>query len=202
MATGGLHKLGVFSTPLFIFESVTSPGNAELTTRLLDERGAAKGQWQSPPDLSGRPDLCYQAILQAIVDRVTASVGLYLEDAGQKIPDQLRYGLRASATIDGDGDYTPVHDHPEAHWSTAYYLDAGDVDLPDYPDSGVLVFVDPRRAPRPVPGLDLFPSRFAVKPRTGMLVIFPAYLQHYVHPYRGKKPRITLTANLTVLAQE
>jgi hypothetical protein len=95
MATGGLHKLGVFSTPLFIFETVESPGNPELVTRLLGERGQAKGQWLSPPDLAKRPELCYQALLQAIVDRVTASIGLYLEDAGQKVPEQLRYDLHA-----------------------------------------------------------------------------------------------------------
>ena len=48
-------------------------------------------------------------------------------------------------------------------------------------------------------GLDLFPQRFMVKPRTGALVVFPAWLQHYVHAYRGTRPRLAISANLVML---
>jgi len=31
-----------------------------------------------------------------------------------------------------------------------------------------------------------------------MLVVFPGYLQHYVHAYRGTRPRVAIACNLTL----
>jgi hypothetical protein len=31
-----------------------------------------------------------------------------------------------------------------------------------------------------------------------MLVVFPGWLQHYVHPYRGTRPRVAIACNLTM----
>jgi len=76
-----------------------------------------------------------------------------------------------------------------------YYVDAGD-EAPE--PSGQLSFVDPRRSGRTIPDLTLFPTSFDLKPRTGALVIFPGWLQHHVHPYRGQRPRICISANLTM----
>jgi uncharacterized protein (TIGR02466 family) len=206
VAKGDLHKLGIFSTPLFIFEKVDLGLDADLKKQLLDEREKSPGLtrhnvggWQSRPDLSQRPDLCYQGLMQAVVDRLSASIIMLAEEADLVAPEPLRYDVHAWATVMRDGDYMIPHDHSDAHWSIVYYVDAGDTDLAAHPESGGLTLVDPRRAGRPMPGIDLFPARFLVKPRTGMLVIFPAWLQHYVHAYRGQRPRIAISANLTVL---
>ena len=45
-------------------------------------------------------------------------------------------------------------------------------------------------------------STFTIRPRTGMLVVFPGYLQHYVHAYRGTRPRIAIACNLTLSPAE
>lgn len=37
---------------------------------------------------------------------------------------------------------------------------------------------------------------FHLYPRTGMLAVFPAWLVHWVAPYRGRRPRISVAANL------
>jgi uncharacterized protein (TIGR02466 family) len=110
-------------------------------------------------------------------------------------------GLTAWAMVMDDGHYTVMHDHPEATWSSAYYADAGDSDYDVHPDSGALVLIDPRRATGGVQGLDLFPGTFQLRPTTGMLVIFPGWLQHYVHPYRGHRPRVAIAANASVKVQ-
>lgn len=206
MSNGSLHKLGIFGTPLFIFEKIAGPDNEDLAKRLLEEREKSPGikrhlvgGWHSAPDLTSRPELCYQGLVQGVVDRVSAAIGMLAEEAGLPTPEALRYDVHAWATVMRDGDYVVAHDHDEAHWSIVYYVDAGDVDLPDHPESGALALVDPRRGGRPMPHVDLFPQKFVVKPRTGALVVFPAYLQHYVHPYRGARPRIAVSANLTML---
>ena len=79
-----------------------------------------------------------------------------------------------------------------------YYVDAGDPPGEDRPQAGLLALVDPRRGGRPIPEMDLFPSTFTVTPRTGALVVFPGWLQHYVHAYRGARPRISVSCNLAM----
>ena len=60
---------------------------------------------------------------------------------------------------------------------------------------------DPRRGGRPIPGLESG-ATFTIRPRTGMLVVFPGWLQHYVHPYRGTRPRIAIACNVTMSPME
>ena len=206
VSKGNLHKLGIFGTPLFVFETLELPGNADLVTRILDERGKTAtiqahqiGGWHSSHDLAKRPELCFQMLFQGIADRTTAAIGMLAEEGGLAMPGQLRCDVEAWATVMGSGDYVIPHDHPEAHFSAIFYADAGDTDVPDHPESGGLVLLDPRRGTRPLPGLDLFPQRFMIKPKSQLLAIFPSYLQHYVHPYRGKRPRVAISANVVIV---
>jgi hypothetical protein len=37
-----------------------------------------------------------------------------------------------------------------------------------------------------------------VTPRDGLLVVFPAWLYHYVNPYQGTAPRISVAFNATI----
>ena len=59
------------------------------------------------------------------------------------------------------------------------------------------MFVDPRRPPALSGGVPLYPGQFGVTPRTGMLLVFPGWLSHFVHPYTGSRPRVSLSANVT-----
>jgi hypothetical protein len=109
---------------------------------------------------------------------------------------RYRFGVQAWAMVMRHGHHALVHDHAEAHFSVAYYPDAGDADLDLYPDSGKLSFVDPRRGGTVIPGIELFPSQFAIQPQPGRLVVFPGWLQHFVQPYRGGRPRVSISCNL------
>jgi uncharacterized protein (TIGR02466 family) len=195
--------IGLFPTPVVV---VDLPGmeatNAELAALLLAEEQTAPswqranvGGWHSAPDLSQRDKPCYRTLLRAIVDQVAGVVRALAGDAGIAQLPSYRYGVTAWGMILRDGHYVTVHDHGDAHWSVAYYVDAGD-DAPE--PSGRLAFVDPRRGGRPIPEATLFPTSFDLKPRTGALVIFPGWLQHHVHAYRGQRPRICISANLVM----
>ncbi len=193
----------LFPTPIAVFDL---PGmaavNAELAAALLAEertvpswQRANVGGWHSAPDLSRRPGACYQALMNAIVDQVTVVTHALAADVGIEQVPRFRYAVTAWAMILRDGHYVSIHDHGDVHWSVAYYVDAGD----DGPEpSGRLAFVDPRRSGRTIPELPLFPSSFDLQPRTGALVIFPGWLQHHVHAYRGQRPRICISCNLTM----
>jgi hypothetical protein len=51
-------------------------------------------------------------------------------------------------------------------------------------------FCCPDHADRPHQGI-------APIPRAGMMILFPAMFLHFVHPYTGRRPRITIAWNLS-----
>ncbi|MDQ3370911.1 MAG: 2OG-Fe(II) oxygenase family protein [Myxococcota bacterium] len=192
-----------FPTPIWVFDLPEMEAiNAALATSLLAEAARVPsvqrsniGGWHSAPDLSRRSDPMIQRLMQTIIDQVDAGIGGFAAGVGVTELPRFRYALTAWAMIMRDGDYVVPHDHGDAHWSSAYYVDAGE---PGPAPAGRLAFLDPRRSVRAIPGLPLFPSVFDIAPRTGSLVIFPAWLQHHVYPYRGGRPRICISCNVTV----
>ena len=76
-----------------------------------------------------------------------------------------------------------------------------ETDSPEQPLSGVLEFLDPRAGVDAVtaPG-DPYGEPFRVRPQAGLLVIFPSWLYHWVHPYTGQTPRIAISFNATPAA--
>jgi uncharacterized protein (TIGR02466 family) len=195
--------IGLFSTPLVVVDLPDMDAvNAEVSAQLLAEaqsvpswHRANVGGWHSVPNLSQRPHPAFRTLMRAIVDQVTSVVRALASDMGIDEIPQFRYGVTAWGMVLRDGHYVTIHDHGDVHWSVAYYVDAGD-EAPE--PSGRLAFVDPRRSGRSIPELELFPTSFDVKPRTSALVIFPGWLQHHVHAYRGQRPRICVSANLTM----
>lgn len=195
--------MSLFPTPIAQFDL---PGmeevNRELAARLLDEeqrvpswRRSNVGGWHSAPDMARRPEDCYRALMRHMVDRVSSVVRALAADAGVASLPAFRYGINGWAMILRHGGYVTTHDHGDSHWSVAYYVDAGD---DASPPSGRLVFVDPRRSGRTIPELTLAASTFELAARTGAMVVFPGWLQHYVHAYQGQRPRICIACNVTM----
>src|SRR5215469_3972401 len=108
--------------------------------------------------------------------------------------------LSAWATICRAGAYHAPHSHPDSAWSGVYYVDSGS-ENPDRPLSGMLEFLDPRAGAEAVtaPG-DPYGEPFRIRPQSGLLVMFPSWLYHWVHPYGGKTPRIAVSFNATIRA--
>jgi len=195
------RAVSLFATPIVMID-LPDIANAELADLLLtDERTqpswqrANIGAWHSAPDLGRRPEPSLRALLTSVVDAVASTVTSLAANAGVSQLPPYRYAITAWAMVLRNGHYVTPHDHGDSHWSAAYYVDAGD-DRPA--PSGRLAFLDPRRSGRTIPGPPLFPSLFDVAPRTGTLVIFPGWLQHYVHAYTGQRPRICISCNLTM----
>ena len=195
--------VALFSTPIVVLDLPDmAEVNREITAQLLAEERTAPswhraniGGWHSAPDLSRRPHPAFRALMRAVVDGASANVAALAAQAGIAELPAFRYAVTAWAMVMRNGHYVMTHDHGDVHWSVAYYVDAGD-DLPA--PSGRIAFLDPRRSGRSIPELELFPSTFDIAPRTSALVIFPGWLQHYVHAYRGERPRICVSCNLTM----
>jgi hypothetical protein len=67
----------------------------------------------------------------------------------------------------------------------------------------VLEFLDPRVGVEAVstPG-DPYGEPVRVRPESGLLVAFPSWLYHWVHPYAGQSPRIAVSFNVTLAAPD
>jgi len=101
------------------------------------------------------------------------------------------------ASVYRSGDYCMPHSHLRSNVSIVYMLDPGDGD-PDDPVAGKLCFADPRiEACCPdEPGRvtrHMMPSM-----HPGTMLIFASDYLHSVNPYYGKRPRITLSWNVTL----
>ncbi len=114
---------------------------------------------------------------------------------------QLRVFTECWYHLTDFGGYISSHNHPNAAWSGVYMVDPGDAN-PDYPDSGVLSFKDPRQLANSYidPANVSFDRKFHMGSinfpmQAGELMLFPSYLYHEVFPYMGKRPRITVAFN-------
>ena len=200
-----MDLLRLFETPVL----VVGPDETGLPTHALRDRLVAEAAsthglrrsnggaaWHSIPDLALRPDACFQDVIQRVV---ALSQQLTGDRLGERAPPAgFRASAQAWAIVTRTGGYGVLHDHADAHWSAAYYADAGD-DAGD--PSGCLALVDPRRASTLISGVELDPTTVLIRPQTGMLVLFPGWLQHFVHPYAGTRPRVVLSVNVHLAAR-
>jgi uncharacterized protein (TIGR02466 family) len=101
------------------------------------------------------------------------------------------------ATVCRTGNYNAPHIHPDSAWSGVYYIDSGDPDR-STPLSSCLELLDPRTAAggAHTPG-DPFGHPVRIPPQAGMLVVFPSWLTHWVHPHSGQRERIAISLNIS-----
>lgn len=103
------------------------------------------------------------------------------------------------ASVYRAGDYCMPHSHLRCDVSIVYMLDAGDDD-PEEPMAGKLSFADPR-IQACCPDEPSRVTRHMIPDMTpGTMLIFSSDYLHGVNPYRGRRPRITLSWNVTLRA--
>ena len=89
------------------------------------------------------------------------------------------------------------HIHPNNYISAAYYVKSPE-------NSGDIVFHDPRsvttfRYPKISERNTLNSNVFSIKPKEGLLVLFPSYLYHSVDFNRTEEERIVISFNINLL---
>jgi Putative 2OG-Fe(II) oxygenase len=99
------------------------------------------------------------------------------------------------ASIYRDGDYCIAHSHLRAQASVVYLLDPGEPNEAD-PVAGRFCFVDPRIAACCKVEAGHMTHVLTPDLRPGSMLLFPGHLVHSVNPYRGSRPRITLSWNI------
>ena len=92
-----------------------------------------------------------------------------------------------------NGTHEP-HLHPSCSWCGVFYVQSGDE------GSGDTVFQNPVKTTYIDRGTQFLNnmSTLRVKPRDGMLVLFPSYLIHYQALYTGMQDRVVIAFNSSV----
>ena len=86
------------------------------------------------------------------------------------------------------------HIHPRCSWCGIYYIKSGN------DDSGHTVFESPTKSTYVDRG-NLYLNNIStvrIKPKDGMLVLFPSYLSHYQAMYKGTEDRIVIAFNSSI----
>jgi len=201
----------IFPTPILQRQFTdTEKLNRDLKKILLDKEqqqsdrntgGAQKSNvagWRSSEDLLEWPHPCIQELTQ----RVSQAVGALMQSGPQHKGNRSgKMRLYAWANINRRGAYNTAHSHPNNHWAAVYYVCVGQAN-PDKPLSGNLEFLDPRPAAGfiAIPEFD-FGKKFRITPKAGLLVMFPGWLQHFVHPLDDDSVRISIAYNIKLIKE-
>jgi hypothetical protein len=99
------------------------------------------------------------------------------------------------ANVYREGDFVMPHSHRRCTASLVYCLAEGDED-PDDPLAGKFCIIDPRLPDccKQEPHRMTTPAYPGFK--AGTMLIFPSEIVHFVVPYHGKAPRITMSWNM------
>jgi uncharacterized protein (TIGR02466 family) len=189
----------IFGTRLFLRKQFLDPATNAGLEKAVRARAAAgpgvkvsnTGGWQSEPDLFDWPESEVRT-LAAELDRAIQQYVSF----GQAAAVRLKIRRAGWANVNRAGDYNNLHNHPQQHLAAVYYVKASPPGSADAP-VGLLELRDPR----PAAGFNghptlfsAYPMRFA--PEAGMLVMFPAFIDHLVHPHHGPDDRISLAINI------
>lgn len=113
----------------------------------------------------------------------------------------VEWDVRMWANVSPPGALNMSHAHPGVLWAAVYYVAAGEEG-----EGGELYLEDPR-FPLPLmtfPGFRVLgidgqpqPIEHRIAPKTGDLILFPAWIRHGVRPYTGSGERISIAMNLS-----
>ena len=172
--------------------------NPVLKTEILDRERIEEGQvrsnvggWHSDDDIFDWPIEAIDVLAQAAREAAATMTALVNQAAGA----ETEQTLKGWANICRKGDYHLPHSHATYHWSGVYYVDDGG-DAAGNESSGMLEFQDPR-GPVEMAGTpgNPFGRTVPVKARSGMMVVFPSWLLHWVRSYDGPGTRISIAFN-------
>jgi uncharacterized protein (TIGR02466 family) len=130
------------------------------------------------------------------IEAIKKNINIALNDMNWDLNKQTVNIKSVWAIINEKDAWNQKHHHSNSDLSAAYYVSAHD-------NCGDIVFYDPRSAPvhnHPISKTanSLNATVNAIKPESGMLVLFPSYLEHSVNPNLSNEKRIVISFNLSL----
>ncbi|MEE8083740.1 MAG: TIGR02466 family protein [Alphaproteobacteria bacterium] len=208
-AEPGIEVRSYFPTPLVVAQvPLTDEENAHLRGTILAREEAVGGVahsnllgWQSADDFAhwgGAQGEKLLGLARALADRLNG------DRAGNRV--EVDWFTNAWANVNRRGHGNDTHAHPGAVFSGCYYVDDGGI-ADDPTLGGELQLADPRGiapamyAPElavALSGCQTAGGNELIPPKTGQMVLFPAWLGHGVRPYLGQGTRISVAFNFSI----
>ncbi len=114
----------------------------------------------------------------------------------------IRWSLHGWANINRFGDYHDYHNHPHAYLSGTYYVQVPSTleRLETRRDvrPGRITFYDPRSSVNmiAIKGDPYVEPEHTITPVPGMILLWPAFVNHFVHPNLSRQLRISVSFNV------
>lgn len=137
----------------------------------------------------------------ALRDHISARITAMTVDTYRDTRRRLRWAAELSSDRMAAGDARDLRSHPGFIWAAVCLIDDGYAGSADPELGGELAFLDPRypmvrmrtpelRTRRPDGGIDQHEVR--LRPATGQIILFPAWLAHAVRPFHGSGRRLSI----------
>jgi len=194
----------IFST--WVYQCAEGPvhlnGDLERLARRLmaEERNGGLrtncGGWHYAFDLFGLTDPVVAQFRAAMETHVRGFLDWFQPRERRR---RAEFRLEGWINVNRAGDHNLLHCHPGSFLSAVYY-----VNVPPAMAGGRIVFRDPRGpavAMYETIGIDLpwvgTGTGLPFMPATGLLLLFPAWLEHRVEPFEGSGERVSIAFNAT-----
>lgn len=184
----------------------TEGANQALSQLILDQ----ESQHRSSSDSDLTSDYLSQdffSISHPVVlwlkECINKTVSDYLRQQG--LDYTVNWGLQAWPNINRRGDYHNLHNHPHSYLSGTYYVAMPGSESFDHAtrqdlNPGAISFFDPRAQANmlAIKGDGQVDAEFRVNPSSGMLLLWPAFLHHFVHPNLSDELRLSISFNVVL----
>ncbi|HJZ31633.1 MAG TPA: TIGR02466 family protein [Hyphomicrobiaceae bacterium] len=152
------------------------------------------GGYHSDTTLFSRKEPEIGALRELVQAALHEYVPKFLEANCHVPPTKLNLRLWAWGINMRAGDINFQHVHPDAKVSGVYYVSVPPPPPEAKAEEGAIMFVDPR--PRAhMNRVQNQTTEITVTPKPGMMVLFPAYYEHAVIPFRGAGVRTCIAFN-------
>ena len=202
MAEGGPRLAALFPTPVILDELKDAEDlNRDLERAILDRRAtdpglklSNRGGWQSRHDFPRWSGEAGARLLQ----HATALASAHTVSTGNE--GVARWIVDSWANVSGSGSFNMAHVHGATFWSCVYYVSVGKG------EGGELILHDPR-----MPALRMHAPHYRfkdlgvevaadIKPKPGLMILFPGWVSHHVEPWHGAGTRISVAMNIRAVA--
>ena len=209
----------LFATPLIADTLKSEAGIAALREAVEAERArdatgvsiSNVGGWHSNTNMLEWGGEAARALAGKAIEMADAATLDNKADPAKPFA-QGRYGWHPEmwANVSGRGNSNQYHTHPGSFWSAVAYIDDGYDGSTDQTLGGELQLLDPRMPMIRMTAPDLrfrggdgkaMHTEIGLRPRTGLIVMFPSWLQHAVRPFHGSGTRISIAINLVPARQ-
>lgn len=178
----------------YIAELIQASHQLYLEKGIYQEYRSTRDAFQSQDDIHNHPLFkeFFDVVLQGFGEVVCKDYQIVVEDRPNL------FVKKAWINVNPTGGYNVIHNHPNAFFSGVYYLQAEE-------NSGEIVVLNPvgeqgLTIPQQLinKGSMYTSDRYLYSPKKDLLLLFPAYLNHYVHPNQSSQERICIAFNIGI----